>query len=318
MDKKGLVIDKKIFYLEVITNKHERFNILMKKNVSIGDNISFREKDILSTKKMLLYFSSVLVPIIVLILIINIFSSDENNMNVSVNKYENVDFTTNIPTDNVSPNLNSEESTGIDTLTPTSSEKSTKESTDSKENEITDSNNENDNKEDSNTKESENTENEEENEESESKTITKTYCVFEGYSSGNSYNYENYFWRHSNSVLKLVKNVSSNEDSHFIVTSGLYDTSGSYVSFKSVNYSGYYISYNESEEIVLDKNDGTTNFKMNATFKEVNGLANSNGVSYQTYKYSNKYIRHKNFILKINKLNVIDYEDATFYRNQID
>jgi hypothetical protein len=60
-------------------------------------------------------------------------------------------------------------------------------------------------------------------------------------------------------------------------------------------------------------NDGTSQFRDDVTFRRVEGLANADWVSYQSYNFPNRYIRHVNYELRIDPISDPGARsDATF------
>ncbi|UFU15926.1 glycoside hydrolase family 43 protein (plasmid) [Curtobacterium sp. C1] len=100
-------------------------------------------------------------------------------------------------------------------------------------------------------------------------------------------------------------------DSQWKVVPGLADPND--VSFESVNYPGSYLRHS-SFNVVLNANDGSSQFAADATFKKVPGLANSSWSSFQSYNYPDRYIRHYSFQLQISPISTsTDQADATFH-----
>lgn len=137
-----------------------------------------------------------------------------------------------------------------------------------------------------------------------------------GYSKFASYNYPTYFIRHANFTLRIDPNVSPVLDSEFGVVPGLANTSS--VSLESINFPGYFIRKNASNQIVLAQYDSTAAFNQDATFNLVAGWADSSKVSFQSYSAPTYYIRHYNYVLRVEVINAsstaTDKSDATFTR----
>jgi hypothetical protein len=127
-----------------------------------------------------------------------------------------------------------------------------------------------------------------------------------------SYNFQDRYVRHSNSVGRIDPDVSPIEDSQWRVAPGLANGGSDYVSFESVNNPGYYLRHS-NYNIVLAQNDGSSIFKEDATFRKVSGLADSTWTSFQSYNFPDRYIRHSNYVLKINPISTsLEKQDATF------
>ncbi len=127
-----------------------------------------------------------------------------------------------------------------------------------------------------------------------------------------SFNFPNRYFRHDNRQLKIDVHFDPPADAQWKIVPGLAEAGEGYVSFASVDYPGYYIrQYNYF--LRLDPDDGSDDFKADATFKIVPGWKDSNWVSFQSYKYPDRYIRHRNFLLFIDRiLTDLDRQDATW------
>jgi hypothetical protein len=126
-----------------------------------------------------------------------------------------------------------------------------------------------------------------------------------------SYNLQDRYVRHSNYDVRIDPNVSPAADAQFRVVPGLANASGS-VSFESVNFPGYYLRH-YAFDFVLAANDGTSTFAGDATFRQVAGLADASWSSFQSYNYPDRYIRHSNYLLKLETVTTAQARaDATF------
>ncbi|WP_128376247.1 family 43 glycosylhydrolase [Streptomyces cavernae] len=127
-----------------------------------------------------------------------------------------------------------------------------------------------------------------------------------------SYNYPNRFIRHWEYRAKLEANVANLADSQFRIVPGL--AGSGTVSLESANFPGYYLRH-KNYELWVEKNDGTTLFKNDATFTRQAGLADSAaGVSFESYNFPGRYVRHYNNLMYIQPVSTtVDREDATFY-----
>ncbi|WP_350340471.1 AbfB domain-containing protein [Paenibacillus hexagrammi] len=75
----------------------------------------------------------------------------------------------------------------------------------------------------------------------------------------------------------------------------------------------YWQTKHYNYQLVLNKDDGTDQFKQDATFYRVQGLADSSKVSYHSYNFPTYYIRHFNYKLRIDPIaTTTDKQDATF------
>lgn len=127
-----------------------------------------------------------------------------------------------------------------------------------------------------------------------------------------SYNYPDYYIRHYDYRARLQTNVTNLADSQFRAVSGLSGTGT--VSLESTNFPGYYL-HSKSGEAWVEKDDGTTAFKDSASFYRRAGLADSAGVSYESYSTPGAYVRHANYLLYVQAVTTtLGQADATFYQ----
>jgi len=127
-----------------------------------------------------------------------------------------------------------------------------------------------------------------------------------------SYNYPNMYIRHFDFDARIDKNVNPEEDSQWQLVEGLANQGNGYVSIQSVNYPNYYLRHS-NYDLALEKNDGSSDFAAAATFKKVQGLADSSCTSFQSYNYPTRYIRHYEKLLKLEEIvSDLDRMDATY------
>jgi hypothetical protein len=127
-----------------------------------------------------------------------------------------------------------------------------------------------------------------------------------------SYNFAGRYVRHINNDARIDPNVSPLADSQWRLVPGLANPASGYVSFESVNVPGYYLRH-YNYDFVLARNDGTSQFGADATFRRVAGLADGSAVSFQSYNFTTRYIRHSNYLLRIDPISTAtDRADATF------
>lgn len=127
-----------------------------------------------------------------------------------------------------------------------------------------------------------------------------------------SYNYPNMYIRHSYFSARIDENVNPEEDSQWQLVKGLANQGEGYVSIQSVNYPDYYLRHS-NYDFILEKNDGSSAFAAAATFKKVQGLADSSCTSFQSYNYPTRYIRHYEKLLKLEEIvSDLDRMDATY------
>ncbi len=127
-----------------------------------------------------------------------------------------------------------------------------------------------------------------------------------------SYNYPDRYVRHYNFDIRIDPNVSPATDSQFRVVPGLADDSSGYVSFEAVNFPGYYLRH-DGDDFALMRNDASTQFARDATFMQVDGLADATWSSFRAYNYVDHYIYHDKFELRIGPaVDAIKQASATF------
>jgi len=126
-----------------------------------------------------------------------------------------------------------------------------------------------------------------------------------------------YYIRSTSSGVAVNKNVSPLTDARFKETSGFVSGTG-YVALESVSRPGYYLRKVAGRDVfTLSQNDGSNDFKQNATFKKVQGLGSSSGVSYQLLTNTNKFIKVMGTSLSAGKANTtLDKNQATFLVRQ--
>lgn len=131
-------------------------------------------------------------------------------------------------------------------------------------------------------------------------------------SSIQSYNYQSMYWRHYYFGGRMDANVVPVLDGQWQIVPGLANSGAGYVSFESVNFPGRYLRHYDYA-LRVDKNDGSRLFAEDATFKMVNGFADSSWTSFQSYNFPDRYIRHFNYELRIDPISTwLDQQDATF------
>ncbi|MGY3521162.1 AbfB domain-containing protein, partial [Micromonospora sp. PTRAS2] len=66
----------------------------------------------------------------------------------------------------------------------------------------------------------------------------------------------------------------------------------------------------------LAANDNTSTFRADATFYRTAGLADSSWSSFRSYNFPDRYLRHSNYVLRIDPLSAgsseADRQSATF------
>lgn len=138
-----------------------------------------------------------------------------------------------------------------------------------------------------------------------SKGATSSQMLFQ------SYNYPDYYIRPHINGSSISNAGYSYDTMKFVQVPSLIGVSG-YISLCPVNYPGYYLRH-QNGIIKMAKNDGTTTFRKDASFKMVPGLADSSCKSFESYNYPGAYIRHSNYRLYIHYINgSLAQQDATF------
>lgn len=129
-----------------------------------------------------------------------------------------------------------------------------------------------------------------------------------------SYNFPDRYVRHANNVGRIdAYPFDPYQDQLWTLVPGLASSSG--VSFRSVNFPSMYLRHS-NYALVLATNDGSAQFKADATFTQVAGLADSGWTSLRSYNYPTRYVRHSNYVLRIDEItsssSTTDKQDATF------
>ncbi|MDI1465360.1 AbfB domain-containing protein [Catellatospora sp. KI3] len=127
-----------------------------------------------------------------------------------------------------------------------------------------------------------------------------------------SYNFTDRYVRHVSNDVRIDPNVSPLADSQWRIAPGLANPASGYVSFESVNFPGYYLRH-YNYDFVLARNDGSTQFAADATFRRVAGLADASAASFQSYNFTSRYVRHYNYLLRLDPVSTAaERADATF------
>ena len=129
-----------------------------------------------------------------------------------------------------------------------------------------------------------------------------------------SYNYPDRFVRHASFAGRIDQApIDPLDDSKWHAVPGLADSTA--VSFEAVGFPGYYLRHS-AFKLVVNKNDGTSTFKNDATFYKVNGWADASWTSFKSFNYPDRYIRHSAFNLQLDTISASspagDKQDATF------
>ena len=127
-----------------------------------------------------------------------------------------------------------------------------------------------------------------------------------------SFNYPERYIRHSAAVVRIDPTASPLGDSQFRVVPGLAGQADGRVSFESVDTPGHFLRH-ASYKLGLAGNDGSAQFAADATFLPVAGLAHSRLTSFRAHNVPDRYVRHRNFGLRLDAVSSdLDLADATF------
>ncbi|MEH1125458.1 family 43 glycosylhydrolase [Micromonospora sp. CPCC 206061] len=125
-----------------------------------------------------------------------------------------------------------------------------------------------------------------------------------------SYNLPDRFIRHWEFRARLEANVTALADSQFRIVTGL--AGSGTVSLESTNRPGYFLRH-KNYELYVERNDGSTLFRNDASFYRRAGLADSAAVSFESYNFAGRYIRHSNNLMYIQPVSTAtDRADATY------
>ena len=115
-----------------------------------------------------------------------------------------------------------------------------------------------------------------------------------------SMNFPGMFWRHQNwqGLLTKLSSELDYKDATFNLSPALTRLGSTAVSFESAEYPGYYLRH-KNFVVVLEKNDGSQQFALDASFKRVQLKGQT--VFFESVNFPKMYIRHKDFKLLLNK-----------------
>lgn len=112
--------------------------------------------------------------------------------------------------------------------------------------------------------------------------------------------------------LRIDPNVAPTVDSQWRIVPGLSNSASGFVSFESLNYPGYFLRHT-NYDFVLAANDGTAQFRADATFQRVSGLSDASAVSFRSVYFPDRYLRHYNHLLRLDPISTATGRaDATF------
>jgi GH43 family beta-xylosidase len=125
-----------------------------------------------------------------------------------------------------------------------------------------------------------------------------------------SHNFPDRFIRHSGLRARIDPNVTNLADSQFRIVPGL--AGSGTVSLESANNPGFFLRH-RNFEVWLERNDGSTAFRGDASFFRRAGLANAASASFESFNNPGRYIRHFSFLLYVQPVATdLDRADATF------
>ncbi|TRX21666.1 T9SS type A sorting domain-containing protein [Flavobacterium franklandianum] len=130
------------------------------------------------------------------------------------------------------------------------------------------------------------------------------YAVFE------AYNVAGIFIRHQEGKAHMDNIIEPLDDAYWKVVPGL---AGVGISLQSLNSPDKYLRHSNAQ-MMLQSNDGSQVFKEDATFYLRSGLSNSSRVSFESFNFPGRFIRHRGSLLYSEAIvNQLDRDDATFY-----
>ncbi|WP_084822061.1 family 43 glycosylhydrolase [Bacillus sp. SA1-12] len=103
---------------------------------------------------------------------------------------------------------------------------------------------------------------------------------------------ENGYVFHSNDEIRISSLTGNPYGYQWYTVPGLADSGEKFISFQAENKPGYYLK-RAGSTIILAKNDGTQEFKEQATFKVVSGLTDQTWSSFQAYNDEQLYLYQK-------------------------
>lgn len=120
--------------------------------------------------------------------------------------------------------------------------------------------------------------------------------------------------QHSNQDININTLVNNQTDFQWFVFPGLADNGEEYLSFQAENRPGYYLK-RDGNNIIIAKNNGTEDFKEQATFKVTSGISNNEWLSFQAYQDEQLYMVHQaDHSLGLSSLNEIEEKGKATFR----
>ncbi|GAA5038652.1 hypothetical protein HNP84_003384 [Thermocatellispora tengchongensis] len=112
-----------------------------------------------------------------------------------------------------------------------------------------------------------------------------------------SYNYPDRYVRHQNHLARIDPYpFDPYTDQQWRLVPGLADPAG--VSFQSVSDPGRYLRHYDYA-VRLDPDDGSAQFRADATFHRTPGLADAGWTSFRSHNFPDRYLRHSGYLLRI-------------------
>jgi Alpha-L-arabinofuranosidase B (ABFB) domain len=140
-----------------------------------------------------------------------------------------------------------------------------------------------------------------------------------------SFNFPDRFVRHSNFLAELtpVVNDLDKQDATFFWHNGLADVN--LVSFQSLNFNTRFLRHQDfrvklhEQDLTFDANHPAEEtpeqklFRADATFVVVPGLADVSGLSFRSFNFPDRFLRHRDFHLFVESVTGdVGQKDATF------
>jgi GH43 family beta-xylosidase len=124
-----------------------------------------------------------------------------------------------------------------------------------------------------------------------------------------SHNFPDRYVRHANFRARIDV-APTLADSQFRIVTGL--AGSGTISLESANFPGYFLR-SRNFELWLERNDGSSGFRNDASFYRRAGLANAAGVSFESFTNPGRYLRHYAYLMYVQPIATdLDRADATF------
>ncbi|GAA1292489.1 family 43 glycosylhydrolase [Saccharothrix xinjiangensis] len=125
-----------------------------------------------------------------------------------------------------------------------------------------------------------------------------------------SYNHPDRFVRHYDFRARLEANVRPLADSQFRLVTGL--AGSGTVSLESTSHPGYYLRHRDYQ-LYVERDDGSSVFRGDASFTRRAGLADGTAVSFESQNFPGRYVRHNGTTLSVDAISdAVGRADATF------